>query len=107
MDKGNPLMCYKPGHTKVLLDGDRVQVFSNDGLFNEVEGGIVIHLLYASPVLKHFDPKKFKAIICDENATMVTKMKIDKFKMLPLSVGQNVPMVDVMLYGEPHTTFTD
>lgn len=102
-----PLMVYQSGNTKVLLDGDRVQGFGTDSIFDEVEDGIIIHFLYASPALKHFNPKKFKAIICDENATVVTKMKIEKFKMLPFSIGANVPTVDVMLYGEPHTTFTD
>lgn len=108
MSRENPLAVYNVGKAKILLDGDRVTCAgSGDKVFEEVDGGIVLHLIYAAPVLKHFNPKKFKAIICDDNATVVTKMKIEKFKMLPFSIGKSVPTVDVMLYGEPHTTFTD
>lgn len=107
MARENPLVVYSVKNTKVLLDGNLVSYAGPDDVFNEVDGGIILHLIYASPVLKHFNPKKFKAIICDENATVVTKMKIDKFKMLPFSIGASVPTVDVMLYGKPHTTFTD
>ncbi|ARW21860.1 hypothetical protein [Levilactobacillus brevis] len=104
-----PLVIYRGKNTKILLDGNAVHNFGpvSENMFDEVEGGIILHLLYASPVLKHFNPKKFKSIICDENATVVTKMKIEKFKMLPFSIGASVPTVDVMLYGKPHTTFTD
>ena len=99
MTRENPLMAYSARNTKVLLDGNQVSYAGPDDVFNEVDGGIILHLLYASPVLKHFNQKKFKAIICDENATVVTKMKIEKFKMLPFSIGASVPTVDVMLYG--------
>ncbi|WP_087127947.1 hypothetical protein [Levilactobacillus brevis] len=51
-----PLVIYRGKNTKILLDGDAVHNFGPvpENMFDEVEGGIILHLLYASPVLKHF-----------------------------------------------------
>ncbi|MEQ6218257.1 hypothetical protein ABMB44_05535 [Levilactobacillus brevis] len=99
---------YDAARVKVLLDGNRCRGFSADNpMFEVVEDGVLLRLLYGSKALKHFDPHTFKGIIVDENATVITDMAINKYKMLPFKVGKSATIVEIMLYGTPHTEFMD
>ncbi|MEN2361578.1 hypothetical protein [Levilactobacillus brevis] len=99
---------YDVSRVKVLLDGNRCRDFSaDDPMFEVAEDGVLLRFLYGSKALKHFDPHTFKGIVVDENATVITEMAINKYKMLPFKVGISVPVVEIMLYGTPHTEFMD
>ncbi|WP_373879811.1 hypothetical protein [Levilactobacillus brevis] len=99
---------YDITRVKALLDGNQCHGFTSDKPFFEVtDKGILLRLIYGSKALKNFDPHNFKGIIVDENATVITDMAINKYKMLPFKVGVYAPVVEIMLYGTPHNEFMD
>lgn len=109
MDKPIPLI-YDSNNIKVLLDGERVYGFSHGEFVKANKDGILVDFVAFSDALKQLmktTPTVLKAIYFDDNATITITMEVEKCKILPIGLGDDVPTVKVQFYGKPNVNFED
>lgn len=109
MDQPIPFI-YDGHNIKVLFDGERVHGFSSGEYVKANEDGILVNFIAFSGALKQLmktTPQVLKTIYFDDNATITITMDVEKCKILPIALGDDVPTVKVQFYGKPNVNFED